>query len=91
MTLWMIFYTVCLVVSGRREELSMKAQRRREANRERKGRMERRRSAAAEATRIKHEGPTMAQVVRPLHYYSSVGGYIRRLEYGRPPDIGRLK
>lgn len=47
----------------RREETAIRAQRKREANRERRRRLERRRLATAEATRIKHEGPSLAEVV----------------------------
>ncbi|CAM9780969.1 unnamed protein product [Ectocarpus fasciculatus] len=46
----------------RREETATRAQRKREANRERRRRLERRRLATAEATRIKHEGPSLAEV-----------------------------
>lgn len=42
----------------------MRAQRRREANRERKILLERRRQKEAEAVRIKHEGPSLAELVR---------------------------
>ncbi|CAM9986381.1 unnamed protein product, partial [Sphacelaria rigidula] len=45
----------------RREELATRAQRRREANRERKRRMDRRRDAIAEAARKKREGPSLAE------------------------------
>lgn len=43
-----------------------RARRRREANRERKKRLELRRQKQAEATRIKHEGPSLAEVVREI-------------------------
>ncbi|CBJ29528.1 expressed unknown protein [Ectocarpus siliculosus] len=46
----------------RREETATRAQRKREANRERRRRLERRRLATAEATRIKHEGPSLCEV-----------------------------
>ncbi|CAM9835664.1 unnamed protein product, partial [Pylaiella littoralis] len=46
----------------RREELAVRAQRRREANRERKILLERRRQKEAEAVRIKHEGPSLAEL-----------------------------
>ncbi|CAM9871780.1 unnamed protein product, partial [Ectocarpus sp. 12 AP-2014] len=46
----------------RREETATRAQRKREANRERRRRLERRRLATAEATRIKHAGPSLAEV-----------------------------
>eukprot|EP00752_Nemacystus_decipiens_P013072 g11561.t1 len=46
----------------RREEMATRARCRREANRERKKRLERRRQKEAEATRIKHEGPSLAEV-----------------------------
>lgn len=48
----------------RREEMAARARRRREANRERKNRLEWRRLKEAEATRVKHEGPSLAEVVR---------------------------
>ena len=51
---------------ARREEMAVRARRRREANRERKKRLERRRQKEAEATRIKHEGPSLAEVVRAI-------------------------
>ena len=44
--------------------MAARAQRRREANRDRKNRLERRRQKKAEATRVKHEGPSLAEVVR---------------------------
>lgn len=44
--------------------MAARARCRREANRERKKRLERRRLKEAEATRVKHEGPSLAEVVR---------------------------
>lgn len=41
----------------------MRAQRRRESNRERKKVLERRQQKEAEALRIKHEGPSLAELV----------------------------
>eukprot|EP00903_Cladosiphon_okamuranus_P010123 g9586.t1 len=46
----------------RRDEMATRARCRREANLERKKRLERRRQKEAEATRIKHEGPSLAEV-----------------------------
>ncbi|CAM9809814.1 unnamed protein product [Ectocarpus sp. 4 AP-2014] len=46
----------------RREETATRAQRKQEANRKRRRRLERRRLVTAEATRIKHEGPSLAEV-----------------------------
>ncbi|CAN0251812.1 unnamed protein product, partial [Ectocarpus sp. 8 AP-2014] len=59
--------TVCALEGAelsllRREETATRAQRKREANRERRRRLERRRLATAEATRIKHEGPSLWEV-----------------------------
>lgn len=50
----------------RREEMAARARRRREANRERKKRLERRRQKEAEVTRMKHEGPSVAELVRAV-------------------------
>ncbi|CAM9763144.1 unnamed protein product, partial [Scytosiphon promiscuus] len=48
--------------SLRRQEAAVRSQHRRKANRERKRRMEVRRLAEAEAVRVKHEGPSLAEL-----------------------------
>lgn len=56
-------HVLSLCVTARRQEAAARAHLRRKANQERKRRIEVRRLAEAEAVRVKHEGPSLAEVV----------------------------